>query len=118
MIISENEPFMTKVKITNPDVDGWPIECYGIIDTGAARTSIDMDSISLEPLKERRVKVRSANGVQRRSLVWLEIEVGEVLTLKASTTNRSKLSCPILIGRDILHNAYEERNDNDGKSTH
>ena len=108
--LRKNEPFMTKVKIANPDEDGWPIECYGVIDTGAARTSIDMGlAIALNLEGAGRVKVRSANGVQRRSLVWLEIEVfGEVLTLKASTTTRSKLSCPILIGRDILHNAYKE----------
>ena len=48
-------------------------------------------------------------GVQKRKLVWLQIDVfNETIILKASITNRSKLSCPILIGRDILHNAYEE----------
>lgn len=108
--LRKNEPFMTKVKITNPDVNGWAIECQGVIDTGAARTSIDRGLANALNLNRAGwVKVRSANGVQRRRLAWLEVEVfGEVIALKASITSRYKLSSPILIGRDILHNAYSE----------
>ena len=103
-------PFTTQVKISEPERMRWPIECRGVIDTGAARTSIDKglaQTLNLE--SAGRVRVRNANGVQRRKLVWLRIEVfDEIIELKASVTDRSKLSCPILIGRDILHNAYEE----------
>ena len=108
--LKEKDPFTTKVRITNPDKEGWPIDCRGVIDTGAARTSIDRGlAMALGLERAGRVRVRNANGVQRRKLVWLEIEVfGEEIILKASITDRSKLTCPILIGRDILHNAYME----------
>jgi hypothetical protein len=32
----------------------------------------------------------------------------EDIDLVASITDRSDLTCPVLIGRDILHNAYFE----------
>ncbi len=103
-------PFTTDVKISEPEYLRWPIGCRGVIDTGAARTSIDAGLAQTLNLEHAgRVRVRSANGVQKRKLVWLRIEVfDEIIILKASITDRSKLSCPILIGRDILHNAYTE----------
>lgn len=103
-------PFTTQVRISEPEKLRWPIECRGVIDTGAARTSIDAGlALTLNLEHAGSVRVRSANGVQKRKLVWLHIEVfDEIIILKASITDRSKLSCPILIGRDILHNAYTE----------
>lgn len=82
-----------------------------MIDTGATRTSIDYGlahTLNLEPAGQ--VTVKNANGKQKRKLVWAQIEVfDEVIVLKVSVTDRSKLSCPILIGRDILqYNAYSE----------
>ena len=108
--LDTRDPFTTQVKISEPEKIRWPIECRAVIDTGAARTSIDRglaQTLNLE--RAGSVRVRNANGVQRRKLVWLRIEVfDEIIELKASVTDRSELSCPILIGRDILHNAYEE----------
>jgi len=109
-ILSDNQAFTTNVELRPPDRIRWPIICRGVIDTGAARTSIDEGlarALNLESAGA--VRVRNANGVQRRNLVWARIEVfDEVIDLKVSITDRSKLSCPILIGRDILHNAYTE----------
>ena len=105
------KPFTTEVMISHPDITKWPIICRGVIDTGATRTSIDRGLVrTLKLERAGKVRVRNANGVQRRDLVWLQIEVfDELIILKASVTNRSKLSCPMLIGRDILqYNAYTE----------
>ena len=100
------KPFTTEVTLGKPDESRYPIICRGLIDTGAARTSIDeglAQTLNLEPAGW--VRVRSANGVQRRKLVWLQIEVfNEDIDLVASITDRSDLTCPVLIGRDILHN--------------
>jgi len=109
--LDQQKPFTTEVMISHPDVIKWPITCRGVIDTGATRTSIDRGLVrTLKLERAGKVSVRNANGVQRRDLVWLQIEVfDELIILKASVTNRSKLSCPILIGRDILqYNAYSE----------
>lgn len=108
--LKRQDPFTTEVTISHPDIIKWPVSCRGTIDTGAARTSIDRGlARTLRLERAGKVRVRNANGVQKRDLVWLQIEVfDEVLVLKASITNRSKLTCPILIGRDILHNAYSE----------
>ena len=109
-IENERDPFTTEVDINEPDSVRWPIRCMAVIDTGATRTSIDEGLASTLNLRSAgRVRVRNAMGVQKRKLVWLQIAVfNEIIILKASITNRSKLSCPILIGRDILHNAYDE----------
>lgn len=108
--LDQRDPFTTEVTISHPDITKWPITCRGVIDTGATRTSIDRGLVrTLKLERAGKVSVRNANGVQRRDLVWLQLEVfDELIILKASVTNRSKLSCPILIGRDILHNAYTE----------
>jgi len=108
---NHKDPFTINVLINHPDIIKWPIICRGVIDTGATRTSIDhglAHTLNLESAGA--VRVRNANGVQKRKLVWLEIEVfDEVIVLKVSVTVRSSLSCPILIGRDILqYNAYSE----------
>jgi hypothetical protein len=107
---SERDPFTTEVEITEPDKIRWPIKCMAVIDTGATRTSIDEGlARALNLQSAGRVRVRNAMGVQKRKLVWLQITVfNEIIILKTSVTDRSNLSCPILIGRDILHNAYEE----------
>jgi len=106
------KPFTTEVTLGKPDESRYPIICRGLIDTGAARTSIDeglAQTLNLEPTGW--VRVRSANGVQRRKLVWLQIEVfNEDIDLVASITDRSDLACPVLIGRDILHSWIDVRN--------
>lgn len=106
----KKKPFTTEVELGKPDDIRYPIVCRGLIDTGAARTSIDeglAQTLNLEP--GGTVRVKNANGVQKRKLVWLRIEVfNEDIELLVSITDRSTLSCPVLIGRDILHNAYFE----------
>ncbi len=108
---NHKDPFTTNIAINHPDVVRWPLKCRGVIDTGATRTSIDYGlahTLNLEPAGQ--VQVTNANGTQKRKLVWAQIEVfDEIIVLKVSVTDRSKLSCPILIGRDILqYNAYSE----------
>ena len=86
---------------TNPE---WEITCWARLDTGAARTSIDLnlaDFLRLETIGS--VKVRSANGMDSRPLVELTLMIdGKEYTVEASLADRDSLSCPVLIGRDIL----------------
>jgi len=82
----------------------WEVTCLARLDTGAARTSIDIhlaDFLRLDGNGE--VKVRNALGVEKRETVWLTLTVeGEEYTVEASVSDRNGLSCPVLIGRDIL----------------
>ena len=46
------KPFTTEVTLGKPDESRYPIICRGLIDTGAARTSIDeglAQTLNLEP---------------------------------------------------------------------
>lgn len=83
---------------------GWAIGLRAKIDTGADRCSIDIglaEAMGLEQVSE--VKVRSANGVVKRpvysAVIKFERRKYEV-TMTGS--DRNKLECPMLIGRDLL----------------
>ena len=82
----------------------WEIECWARLDTGAARTSIDLclaDFLRLE--SNGQIRVRNALGIESRETVEVTLDVeGNEYTVKASIADRGGMSCPVLIGRDIL----------------
>lgn len=80
------------------------------IDTGALRTSVDHElARELGLLSEgnilwrRRYAYRSAQGRQARPVVGLTMKLaGRKLKTSASVANRSKMSTPVLVGRNDL----------------
>jgi RimK family alpha-L-glutamate ligase len=76
-------------------------------DTGAQRTSIDIDlaaAIGAGPIVDTtRVKSGTRNGRQKRPLVDLEVKLGNRWhSTTASIEDRSHMSYPVLLGRDVL----------------
>lgn len=75
------------------------------IDTGAYRTSIDVDLVHELGLDEhdRTVHVRSGSGRQKRKTVKVQyVMKGKRITTVASYTERSHLRFPMIIGRRDL----------------
>jgi RimK family alpha-L-glutamate ligase len=76
-------------------------------DTGAQRTSIDIDlaaAIGAGPIVDTtRVKSGTWDGRQKRPLVDLEVKLGDRWhSTTASIEDRSHMSYPVLLGRDVL----------------
>lgn len=76
-------------------------------DTGARRTSIDFDiaaEIGAGPIVDTvYVKSGSRTGRQKRPLVEIDVKIGDRWqTVTASIENRSHMSYPVLLGRDVL----------------
>lgn len=96
------------VGLSNPESEpSWVIQVEARLDTGASRSSIDEGFISLlrleDYLHEDAIKVRSANGTQRRDTVVLVIvDEDEEIELEVSVTNRGHLGYPMILGRDYL----------------
>lgn len=88
----------------------WPIKIEAKLDTGADRSSIDLDlakGLGYESVRE--VKIKNANGVQTRPCFLLNVEInGYVYEIEASGANRSNLNYPFLIGLADLREIYEE----------
>ena len=83
----------------------WCVDIEARLDSGAARTSIDRGFADLLGLDlEGSVKVRNANGSQKRDLVWIEVEdeTGAIIELEASLADRSDMSYPAILGRDYM----------------
>ncbi|WP_176451469.1 RimK/LysX family protein [Halorubrum sp. Eb13] len=83
------------------------IEVIGKSDTGARRTSIDLDvaaEIGAGPIVDTvRVKSGSRAGRQKRPLVEIDLKIGNRWrTVTASIENRNHMTYPVLLGRDIL----------------
>lgn len=74
-------------------------------DTGAKRTSIDStlaDGLGIDE-QSKSVKVRSSNGVERRSTHPFTVEVrGTPHNVFASITDRSSMQFDVILGRDVL----------------
>ncbi len=97
------------VGLSNPESEpSWVIQVEARLDTGASRSSIDEGFISLLRLEdyiyEGAIKVKSANGTQRRDTVVLVIvdDDDEEVELEVSVTNREHLGYPMILGRDYL----------------
>lgn len=76
-------------------------------DTGAARTSIDLElasKIGAGPIKSTAaVRTGAAKGTKSRPVVDLVVGVGgRWHTVSASIEDRSHMSYPVLLGRDVL----------------
>lgn len=84
------------------------------IDTGAYRTSIDVDlvhELGLD-LNDETVKVRSGSGRQRRKTAKFTFKMkGKEINSTASYTDRSHLRFPIIIGRRDLKGFYVDPSD-------
>ena len=96
------------VGLSNPESEpSWVIQVEARLDTGASRSSIDEGFVSLlrleELVNEDAIKVRSANGTQRRDTVILVVvEDDEEIELEVSITNREHMGFPVILGRDYL----------------
>ena len=74
-------------------------------DTGAKRTSIDSALAERLGVGEhaKSVKVRSSNGVERRSTHPFTVEVrGTPHNVLASLTDRTPMQFDVILGRDVL----------------
>ncbi len=82
----------------------WEFQFTAMIDTGAKRSSIDETLVTLLQLESvGEVKVSNAMGKQERPLVKIKIiHDGAEYELEVSVTDRSKLSYPMIVGRDFL----------------
>lgn len=82
----------------------WSFSFEAMIDTGAKRSSIDLKLAELLKLDEvGEVKVSNAMGKQERPIVKIKIiHNDELYELEVSTTDRSQLSYPMILGRDFL----------------
>ncbi len=76
-------------------------------DTGARRTSIDIEvaaAIRAGPIVDTtRVKSGTRNGHKKRPLVELDLKLRDQWhTTRASIDDRSQMTYPVLLGRDVL----------------
>jgi len=98
-------------EVTFTTGEGWPVTVEALCDTGASSSSIDSrlaDFIGVE-YTGTVVNVRNANGKKKRRvcLVTFDCEAG-VFEGRFTVSDRSKLSNPVIIGRDILFYAEEQ----------
>jgi len=94
-----------KVRVVAPGTRN-SAEEFARIDTGAARSSIDSDlarDLGLDLDDAERITVKSSLGREERPLVRVTLQIGErTIRTRVTVTDRSRLSSPILIGRDDL----------------
>ncbi len=104
----------------------WGIRLPARVDTGATRSSLDARDIRAvgdmiefrlpekyggtrlrAPVKGRR-NIRTAHGVMKRFVVEIELCIGakRIPTSINLAHDRSKMSYPLLIGRDVLINDF------------
>jgi len=78
------------------------------MDTGAERSSIDVAiAKKLEAKVIKTIAVKSANGTTKRFVVRVPIKLKKkFVTVEFTVAQRSKMSCPVLIGRDVLQQGF------------
>ena len=83
-----------------------PVTVVAKLDTGAALCSIDYSLSTLLGVQPHRTaKIRSANGKERRDVVWIDIEFNGIRqTVEATLTIRDGLTYPMLLGFNALGN--------------
>ena len=88
-----------------------PIYVYARVDSGASMSSIDYVLVSLITecgedaviYTERTKVIKSSLGKEERSVVLATFTWGDsTFELEMNSADRSKVSCPILLGRDWL----------------
>ncbi|MFT4283103.1 MAG: RimK/LysX family protein [Candidatus Woesearchaeota archaeon] len=79
------------------------------IDTGAAKSSIDLKlaaKLKLGPIIEHS-KVRNSHGNTIRPVIEAKIEIGKKIIIeKFNIVDRSKMKYNILVGRNVLKNGF------------
>lgn len=103
----------------------WRVRMPARIDTGAAQTSIDAQELTIqENMAEFRLhkrygglhlrlpvvewqEVRSSEARERRPVVEIEFCLGpKLLRARVSLNDRSMVTYPLIIGRDVLRNNF------------
>ena len=88
-----------------------PIYVYARVDSGASMSSIDYVLVSLITecgedaviYTDRTKVIKSSLGKEERSVVLTTFTWGDsTFELEMNSADRSKVSCPILLGRDWL----------------
>ena len=99
------------LKVTFLTDEGWPVTVEALCDTGASSSSIDEHLAEFVGVEYTGtiVKVRNANGVTKRRRCYAEFdcEVG-IISTRFTVADRSKLTNPVILGRDVLYYAEEE----------
>lgn len=88
-----------------PEHGNWPaVTVRAKVDTGADRTSVHEGlciAMGWEVVSSKRV--RNANGVMLRKVYWATFVFEDIeYSSEVTSSNRSNLSHPMLIGSDIL----------------
>ena len=98
------DEFTAEITVVGQNHKPWFFTFEAMIDTGAKRSSIDTklaEVLDLENVGE--IKVSNAMGKQARPLVKIKLfHNSEAYELEVSTTDRSRLSYPMILGRDFL----------------
>lgn len=96
-------------------------EMVARIDSGAARSSIDLDlafKLDLGPIIKT-VKVISSHGKQSRPVVEAEVEIkGKKIKTSFNIADRKDMKYPVLIGRNVLKNGFLVDSSNDENSNY
>jgi hypothetical protein len=75
------------------------------IDTGATKSSVDMDiagQLELGPIKRTRL-VKSASGKKRRAIISVKVKLdNKILEDEFTIAERKHMTYPVLIGQNIL----------------
>ncbi len=89
--------------------DGRQDKLFARIDTGAERSSVDINLASklrLGPVVASKV-VKSANGAKLRPIVKMDVELcGRRVTETFSLSDRSHMRYKVLIGQNILKKGF------------
>ncbi len=98
-----------KVKVTGKNGSR---EVMAVFDTGATRTSIDeklANEVGLEKLSKK-VRIKTKTHPEDRvvrGVYKAKVEIrGRKFNVEANVTDRSSMTYPVLIGRDIIHGNF------------
>src|SRR5919112_6420965 len=97
------------VRVVAPDT-GTSEEAFARIDTGAARSSIDIElakKLGLDLDGAEKITVKSSLGVERRPVVQVTLQIdGRSIPTRVTVNDRSELTSPILVGRHDLNEGF------------
>ena len=88
-------------------IGGKRVSTYGVFDTGARLTSIDIRLASKAQvgpiIRTTRVKNPSVKNITKRPVVKVKLRIkGRVYECEANIQDRSHMTSPMLIGRNII----------------
>ena len=100
-----------KVKVINPDT-GKYAELYALMDSGATTSSLDLRiaaNLNLSLTKYKIVKAKTIFGdkiIRPTVKAVVEVKGEKILLDQITITDRSSLSLPMIIGRDLLYGRF------------